>query len=40
MNKTKRVAWHKQLKKTKKVKEKLRQAQKSGTVAATTAPRR
>lgn len=38
MNKTKKVAWHKQLRKAKKIKEKQRQAQKSA--AATTATRR
>jgi hypothetical protein len=38
MNKTKKVAWHKQLQKAKKAKEKQLQAQKSGAVA--TAPRR
>jgi hypothetical protein len=36
MNKTKKVAWHKQLQKTKKAKEKLRQARKSGSVVAAT----
>ncbi len=36
MNKTKKVAWHKRLRKAKKVKEKQRQAQKSGSVAAGT----
>jgi hypothetical protein len=34
MNKTKRVAWHKQLRKVKKTKEKLRLARKSGAAAA------
>ncbi len=38
MNKTKKVAWHKQLRKAKKLKEKQRLAQKSGSVA--TGPRR
>jgi hypothetical protein len=38
MNKTKKVAWHKQLRKAKKIKEKQRQAQKSAAVA--TAARR
>ncbi len=38
MNKTKKVAWHKQLQKAKKAKERQRQAQKSG--AAVTATRR
>ncbi len=36
MNKTKRVAWHKQLRKAKKYKEKQHQAQKTGAVVATT----
>jgi len=36
MNKTKKVAWHKQLRKAKKIKEKQRQAQKSGAVATAT----
>jgi hypothetical protein len=36
MNKTKKVAWHKHLRKEKKVKEKQRLAQKAGTVAPTT----
>ena len=36
MNKTKKVAWHKQLQKAQKAKEKLRQARKSGIAAAAT----
>jgi hypothetical protein len=36
MNKAKNVAWHKHLKKAKKLKEKQRLAQKSGAVASTT----
>jgi ribosomal protein L7Ae-like RNA K-turn-binding protein len=36
MNKTKKVAWHKQLRKAKKIKEKQRQAQKSGAVVTGT----
>ncbi len=36
MNKTKKVAWHKQLRKAKKIKEKQRQAQKSASVATGT----
>lgn len=40
MNKTKRVAWHKHLRKAKKLKEKQHQAQKSGSVAATPTARR
>jgi hypothetical protein len=36
MNKTKKVAWHKQLRKAKKAKEKLHQARKSGAAVAAT----
>jgi len=36
MNKTKKVAWHKQLLKAKKAKEKQRQAQKSGAAVPAT----
>ncbi len=39
MNKTKRVAWHKHLKKARKAKEKEQLAQKNATVAATTGRR-
>ena len=39
MNKAKRVAWHKHLRKAKKLKEKDRQAQKSGVASPTTARR-
>jgi hypothetical protein len=36
MNKTKKVAWHKHLKKEKKGKEKLKQEQRAGTAVAPT----
>jgi hypothetical protein len=39
MNKTKKVAWHKHLAKARKLKEKQRQAQKSGSATPAT-PRR
>lgn len=39
MNKTKKVAWHKHLKKDRKLKEKLRQSQKSGGAIGTTTRR-
>ena len=40
MNKTKKVAWHKHLRKDKKLKEKQRQAQKAGGVAVPSTARR
>jgi hypothetical protein len=40
MNKTKKVAWHKHLRKAKKFKEKQRQAQKTGAAVPSTAARR
>ncbi len=39
MNKTKKVAWHKHLRKDKKQKEKQRQAQKAGVAVPSTARR-
>jgi hypothetical protein len=39
LNKTKKVAWHKHLRKDKKLKEKQHQAQKAGVVVPPTARR-